>query len=57
MILPQFFDGKLSPVETLKLIEMVSQEEAARMERGFNTYIECSKIGKGKNYFYRIFDI
>jgi predicted lipase len=48
-------NGKLDPVETLKLMEMVTQEIPECMDRGFTAYSECSNIGKyyTKLYFTR----
>jgi hypothetical protein len=42
----QFLDGKLDPIETLKLMEIVTQNEPERMEKGFSAYSDCSNTGK-----------
>jgi hypothetical protein len=41
----KFLEGKLDPIETLKLMEMVTQEEPERMDQGFTAYSECSNSG------------
>jgi hypothetical protein len=51
----------LDPLETLKLIELATQEEPARMDRGFTAYSECSNIGTYSNntrikfYFHKFY--
>jgi hypothetical protein len=52
----KFLNGKLDPVETLKLMELVTQETPERMDKGFTAYTECSNIGTYylKNEFHLI---
>jgi hypothetical protein len=47
----QFAGGKLEPIETLKLMEKVTQETPEKMERGFRAYSDCSSSGKKNRIF------
>ncbi|XP_059482888.1 uncharacterized protein LOC132201040 [Neocloeon triangulifer] len=39
-----FVNGQLDPGDTLRLLELATQEEPEEMEKGFNGYVQCSSI-------------
>ncbi|XP_059479104.1 uncharacterized protein LOC132198857 [Neocloeon triangulifer] len=39
-----FFDGKIDPIQMLRLMEIATQDTPSAMDQGLNGYVQCSSI-------------